>query len=85
MEGWGMGCDFPIRKVLGLPASESQHHIFLKETTVISLNYACVSRSVCVQHFATPWTGARLAPLSIEFSRLEYWRIPWTEEYFILL
>ena len=26
-----------------------------------------------VQLFATPWTGARQAPLSREFSRLEYW------------
>ena len=26
-----------------------------------------------VQLFVTPWTGARQAPLSIEFSRQEYW------------
>ena len=26
-----------------------------------------------VWHFATPWTGARQAPLSIEFSKKEYW------------
>ena len=27
----------------------------------------------CVQLFATPWTVARQAPLSMEFSRQEYW------------
>ena len=34
------------------------------------------SRSVSlspVQLFATPWTVARQAPLSMEFSRQEYW------------
>ena len=80
-----MGCDSPVRKVLGLPASDSQHRIFLKETTVKWVYYVYVSHSVCVQHFATPWTVAHQAPLSMEFSRQEYWRIPWTEEYFILL
>ena len=27
----------------------------------------------CVQLFATPWTAARQASLSMEFSRQEYW------------
>ena len=27
----------------------------------------------CVQLFATPWTVARQAPLSMEFLRQEYW------------
>ena len=27
----------------------------------------------CVQLFATPWTVARQAPLSMGFSRQEYW------------
>ena len=31
----------------------------------------------CVLHFAIPWTVARCAPLSMEFSRQEYWsRLP---------
>ena len=38
---------------------------------------ACVSVRVrmlsCVQPFATPWTVARQAPLSMGFSRQEYW------------
>ena len=33
---------------------------------------ACVSRSV-VSDFATPWTVALQAPLSMGFSRQEYW------------
>ena len=28
---------------------------------------------ICVQLFAAPWTGAHQAPLSMEFSRQEYW------------
>ena len=32
---------------------------------------------ICVQLFATPWMVARQAPLSMEFSRQEYWsRLP---------
>ena len=35
---------------------------------------ACCSWSLsCVQLFATPWTGAHQAPLSMEFSWEEYW------------
>ena len=29
--------------------------------------------SVVPNYFATPWTVARQAPLSMEFSRQEYW------------
>ena len=31
------------------------------------------SRSVVSDSFATPWTVARQAPMSMEFSRLKYW------------
>ena len=33
----------------------------------------CVHLLSCVQLFATPWTVARQAPLSMRFSRQEYW------------
>ena len=34
----------------------------------------CVLRSFsCIQLFVTPWTAARQAPLSMGFSRQEYW------------
>ena len=33
-----------------------------------------LSHFSCVQLFETPWTIARQASLSIEFSRQEYWR-----------
>ena len=48
------------------------HHWLLRW----SLNmFVCVcTQSCCVRLFATPWTGALQAPLSIEFSRQEYWR-----------
>ena len=33
----------------------------------------------CVQLFATPWTGAHQAPLSMGFSRQKYWSgLPFT-------
>ena len=34
--------------------------------------YVCVSLSI-VSNSATPWTVAHQAPLSVEFSRQEYW------------
>ena len=37
-----------------------------------------VCRLSCDQTFATPWTAACQAPLSMEFSRQEYWsQLPW--------
>ena len=35
--------------------------------------HACVSHSVMSDLFETPWTAARQAPLSMGFSRQEYW------------
>ena len=32
-----------------------------------------LSRFSCVRLFVTPWTAARQAPLSMEFSRQAYW------------
>ena len=29
----------------------------------------------CVQFFATPWTAAHQAPLSMEFSKQDYWSL----------
>ena len=52
-----------------LPAS-------LKFTRVLKLvksNGVCVCVFSCVQLFATPWTVARQAPLSMGFPRQEYW------------
>ena len=37
-------------------------------SNVCMLNHFC-----CVQLCVTPWTGAHQAPLSMEFSRQEYW------------
>ena len=42
----------------------------------ISLEFVCMcvfSRSVVSDSFATPWTVAHQAPLSMGFSRQEYW------------
>ena len=44
------------------------------EGTVLCLDCACVCWSLSrVRLLVTPWTVARQAPLSMEFSRQEYW------------
>ena len=35
--------------------------------------YMCVQSLSCVQFFATPWTVIHQAPLSMRFSRQQYW------------
>ena len=48
----------------------------LFKTTLWSVYNECLWNCYSLSHvrfFATPWTVARLAPLSIEFSRQEYW------------
>ena len=35
--------------------------------------YVCAQSLSCVRLFATPWTVAHQAPLSMEFSTQEYW------------
>ena len=37
------------------------------------MEFCMLSHSSRVQLFATPWTVARQAPLSMGFSRQEYW------------
>ena len=47
---------------------------FLRVLCQISHSCLCVlSRFSCVRHFVTLWTIACQAPLSIGFSRQEYW------------
>ena len=41
-----------------------------RSTTSLTLTLKSLSH---VQLFVTPWTGAYQAPLSMEFSRQEYW------------
>ena len=46
----------------------------LDKTSTFFLGNAVVCSSLSrVQLFATPWTVVRQAPLSMEFSRQEYW------------
>ena len=48
--------------------------VFLRFIHVYKCDDACMhSRFSHVQHFVTPWTGACQAPLSMGFSRQEYW------------
>ena len=47
-------------------------YILLKEIQLLSACVHALSLS-CFQFFATPWTVARQTPLSMEFSRQEYW------------
>ena len=55
------------------PPGSSIHEIFqarVLEWGAIAFSISCFS---CVQFFATLWTVAHQAPLSMEFSRQEYW------------
>ena len=54
------------------PTSLTQSHCFI---SFYLLNHICVlCQSLSrVWLFVTPWTGAHQAPLSMEFSRREYW------------
>ena len=47
--------------------------IFLRKILVLSLYVCMLSHFSRVQLFVTPWTVACLAPLSMGFSRQEYW------------
>ena len=47
--------------------------IFKKNARVCTCVYVCVCVLRCVQLFLTPWTVACHVPLSMQFSRQEYW------------
>ena len=52
-----------------------QKHVYIHRETCIRKSTAAqpVTRKVMKVLFVTPWTVARQAPLSMEFSRQEYW------------
>ena len=59
--------------------------IVLKERNIQKRTYRkymCYAYAlICVQLFSTPWTVAHQTPLSMEFSRQEYWsRLPFTSQ-----
>ena len=58
-----------------VPATHSQCFSFLNSYSYEALHkLVCVCESLShVRLFATPWTVAHQAPLSMEFSRQEYW------------
>ena len=57
-----------ILRLLEVPTSRGSSRPLL-----IPLTYHQVSRSVMSYSFATPWTVVCQDPLSMEFSRQEYW------------
>ena len=48
-------------------------HIFSYEITILFRHLVKVKSLSCVRLFSTPWTLAYQSPLSMEFSRQEYW------------
>ena len=58
-------------------------HVIFLEAKIIFVNKILIDLKDCLgesvnhsshdQHFATPWTVAHQAPLTMEFSRQEYW------------
>ena len=62
-------CYYPQRQII-FPKKKKKGAVF---RTLTSVNMEkCLSLS-CIRLFATSWTVAYQAPLSIEFSRQEYW------------
>ena len=57
---------------MGDPELDLETEMMLVDKTV--LFRAVLGHFSPVQFFATPWTVAHLAPLSMGFSRQEYWR-----------
>ena len=47
--------------------------LFYPFTVIVSMHACVLSPFSCVQLFVTPWTVAHQAPLSMGFSRQEYW------------
>ena len=45
-----------------------------QESDTTEATFVVVQSLSCVRLFVTPWTVARHAPLSMGFSRQEYWR-----------
>ena len=61
---------------LSLLDSSSYQNIYsqaVNSSLIETLVHACVCRFSCLWLFATLWTGAYQAPLSMEFSRQEHW------------
>ena len=54
-----------------------RHLFFFPNVQIYNTMCVCAQLFNCVQFFATPLTVAHQAPLSIEFSRQEYWSGLW--------
>ena len=50
-----------------------QNYMFMYVVTQGHYVCICAQSLSCVQLFVTPWTAAHQAPLSMGFSRQEYW------------
>ena len=54
--------------------NETEVDVFLEVPALSVIQRVCmISHFSRVQLFVTPWTVARQAPLSVDFSRQEYW------------
>ena len=64
----------PFTKALPYPTPLMLPHLLLYSRSVLFLEHTIsVSRSVVSNCFTIPWGVAHQAPLSMEFSRQEYW------------
>ena len=50
-----------------------RNHYSNQDIVLWACVYVCAQLLNCIQLFAAPWTAAHQAPLSMEFSRQEYW------------
>ena len=59
-----------LAKITGLETKPSDHSL---SVPIVHLSLCTLSQFSHVRLFATPWTVARQAQLSVRFSRQEYW------------
>ena len=72
--GWGHHCDCIMAQLLPLPTLFSFPTFSICWLRAVFVVFSC---SVMSSSFVTPWTVACPTPLSMEFSRQEYWsRLP---------
>ena len=66
-----MDCSPPDSSICGI--SQARILAWVAISFSKGLHACMLSHFSCVQFFVTPWTSARQAPLSMGFSRQEYW------------
>ena len=63
----------PLTPSIGVRVSEDGRRRWREKSFLVHLLLLLLSCFSCVRLYVTPWTAAHQAPLSLGFSRQEYW------------